>query len=229
MVAHIKSIFFGIAIGVASSYLFSVLSADRQCVAASQQADLAPATAASTAMQTAARSEQSKTLAVQQQAEHPSAQQAAVYLTLDVAGAEDTKKATESSLSAELTEFVANNPMYFTGVKAALKYNEYYIDGVRELSSTGEKNEWATSYENGLYNETKLFSEFLTNQELQCNIKVCVLTGETNSKNTLSEIQEKLEKKDLSGWGIDLKQNENGAYTFYFIKNNNNDPWPAGE
>jgi hypothetical protein len=224
-VAHIKSIFSGIVIGVVASYLFSVFDHEANCTDTSQQSAATPTATAS--MQTAKHTQQSEPVPKPTQAKNPESQQAATYLTSDAA--EETNNTQASQLSAELTEFVASNPMYFTGVKSALKYDEYYVEGVRELSRTGEKNEWSTSYENGLYNETKLFSDFLNNQELQCNIKVCVLTGETNNKNTLNEIQEKLEKKDMTGWGIDIKQNENGGYTFYLVKNNNNDLWPAAE
>ncbi|WP_333796723.1 hypothetical protein [Rheinheimera sp.] len=226
--AYIKSIFSGIVIGVAASYLLSVFDQEADCADIRQQSAAVQTAIAPTSTQTAQHAKQSEPLPEQPQAKNPESQQAATYLTSDAA-AEETNNAQQSQLSADLTEFVANNPMYFTGVKSALKYDEYYVEGVRELSRTGEKNEWSTSYENGLYNETKLFSDFLINQELQCNIKVCVLTGETNNKNTLNEIQEKLETKDMTGWGIDIKQNENGGYTFYLVKNNNNDLWPAAE
>jgi hypothetical protein len=225
-VAHIKSIFTGIAIGVVASYLFSVFDQEANCVAASQQSAAAPTV--TPAMQTAKHRKQSEPVPKQPQAENPESQQAANYLTPNAAAGEQNNSQ-ESQLSADLTEFVASNPMYFTGVKSALKSDEYYVKGVRDLSSSGEKDTWAVSYENGLYNETRLFAEFLTNQELQCNIKVCVLTGETQDKNSLNAIHDILSKKDLWGFGVDLKENNKGGYTFYFVKNNNNDPWPAAQ
>lgn len=131
-------------------------------------------------------------------------------------------------LAPALAAFVEDNPMYFVGEKSALKNSEAYVEGVKALSETGEKNDWSSSYETGIYNETKLFSEFLTKQELSCNAKVCVLTGETTDKRNLAKIHDFLNVKDLWGYRMSAVRNESGAYTFFFVKHNfDNDVWPS--
>jgi len=109
-------------------------------------------------------------------------------------------------------------PEYYQGAFAAFSDNKYYAESIIKANHDNNETQWTKGFRKFLFSSESYIAAGVVGEQVKCSSKACVITGVIEDKKALTRIYDELDKKNVWGFGFDVRPAPDGKFVMFFYK-----------